>query len=196
MKDSGVSMTLDNEFSDESQDTESAALRGVLKDLHKQSPQDKLPKQDLHLSGAEHSAEYHVKRNLVISDETSEKTSQNWDENNASEPNEHIDMKPDGIGIFNETKEDKGIKTNKAGISNRLDNDLLQYSIHREMEVDGANPSYSRQRVLNSDPDSDLGQIYFQERNGSKTLEIYNNAVLSKNFPDTSARKGTRKTDL
>ena len=176
MKDSGVSMTLDNDVSGESEDKETQELRYTLKELHKQSPKQVLQVSNTEVATAQNSSGNTAKRSVAILDKPSKTKHQKEDKHAVLETVIPKEMNVDPIGIFNKVT----AETESAD----------QISSHEPHRLDSDTHIYSQ----NSGQESGLGQIYFQESNGSKTLEIYNNAELRKSISTTPAKKGIMKT--
>ena len=177
MKDSGVSMTLDNDVTDETEDKETQELRHTLKELHKQSPNQALQASNTGIvSTQKNSAE----RSVILIDNSSKTKNQEEDKHDELGTVNQTEMDVNPIGIFKKVTTDPVVDIESAG--QILSND--QHKLGSETDA----------CLQNTAQESGLGQIYFQESNGSKTLEIYNNAELRKSISNTPARKGIMKT--
>ena len=177
VKDSGVSMTLDNEVSDESDDKETQELRLTLKELHKQSPKQALQASNTEIASAQNNS---AERSVILIDKSSKTKNQEEDKHDGLGTVNQKEMDINRIGIFKKVTVDPGVDTESAG--QILSNDQHKF----DSKTDAC--------LQNTGQESGLGQIYFQESNGSKTLEIYNNAELKKSISNTPARKGIMKT--
>ena len=177
VKDSGVSMTLDNDVSGESEDKETKELRHTLKELHKQSPNQALQASSTEVATAQNNSAESSDILIDKSSKTNDKKEDKHDELGTANQKE-MDVNP--IGIFKKNTADPVVDIESAGriLSNE------QHKLDSETHA----------CLQNTGQESGLGQIYFQESNGSKTLEIYNNAELRKSISITPARKGIMKT--
>ena len=177
VKDSGVSMTLDNDVSDESEDKETKELRHTLKELHKQSPNQALQAPSTGIASAQNNS---AESSDILIDKSSITKNQEEDKHDGLGTVNQKEMDVNPIGIFKKVTVDPVVDTESAG-------QILSNELHK---LD----SETHACLQNTGQESGLGQIYFQESNASKTLEIYNNAELRKSISNTPARKGIIKT--
>ena len=177
VKDSGVSMTLDNDVSDESEDKETKELRHTLKELHKQSPNQVLQAPSTEITSAQNNS---AERSVILIDRSSKTKNQVEDKHDELRTVNQTEMDVNPIGIFKKITADPVVDTESAG----------QILSNEQHKLD----SETHACLQNTGQESGLGQIYFQESNASKTLEIYNNAELKKSISNTPARKGIMKT--
>ena len=165
-------MSLDQELNNGSYDQETNTLRDALIDLHKKLPEQCEP-ENRSFSG-----------DFADSDRSCDRDSVK--ENSGTES-------------VTETKEELYEDTGEAGVPQKKDNKPKRVKIAPAFE-DCCKPFHNNNKQLHafetnengnasssshlsqnsaiSDKQSNLGQIYHQQKDGSKTLEIYNNIVL------------------
>ena len=190
MKDSGVSMTLDNDLSDEAYDAEAYKLRDALREIHSKPPNRRTDEDGTSFTLAKNSENHMeiVKHDTVKTDKEAEKNIQS----SAIAEMQNNEIQDNKVNIHMAGVSDAAVRNNKIDSAHKTNaktsaefNRCLHIGIYPQpglvFDEKDENNSLPPQMFRTSNRNSNLGLLHHQERNGSRTLEIYNNATVDDN---------------